>query len=333
LVGEGIDLTAYTSAANAADVDDLRQALGYSEWNLYGSSYGTRLALTIMRDNPDGVRSVVLDSVYPPQVDLTTTQAVSFERSLDLLFESCLADFACNTKYPDLKTTFYELAEQLDKESINFQLIRPSNSMFYDVILNGDRFIWITRELLYQTDQIPFLPERITSLQKGETTSFAELLKRSIFFDDFWSEGMFYSIQCAEEVPFSTEQDAHRLNDTVNPRLIQAIDFSKIFYPLCSTWNTNQPTAIENETVISDIPTLILSGEFDPVTPPAWGKLAAETLSNSQFLEFPDFGHGILGSGPDTGNCSKQIVNAFISNPDETADASCIDSLDRTFNP
>lgn len=333
LIKEGIDLNAYTSAANAADVDDLRQALGYSEWNLYGSSYGTRLALTIIRDHPDGVRSVVLDSVYPPQVDLTTTQTVSFERSLDLLFAACTADLSCNEKYPDLKTTFYGLAEQLDKEPVKFQLIRPSNSMFYDVILNGDRFIWTTRQLLYLTDQIPVVPARITALQEGETASLAEQMKWFIFFDDFWSEGMFYSIHCAEDVPSSTEQDAQRLNDTVNPRLIQAIDPSKFFYPLCSAWNTNQPTAIENEPIISDIPTLILSGEFDPVTPPAWGQLTAETLSNSQFLEFPGFGHGILGSGPDTGNCSKQIVNAFISNPDATVDASCIDSLERPFNP
>jgi pimeloyl-ACP methyl ester carboxylesterase len=148
LAAEGINLSAYTSAANAADVEDLRAALGYAEWNLYGSSYGTRLALTVMRDHPEGVRSAILDSVYPPQVDLFSSIATNFERSLDLVFERCTSDPACSQAYPDPEKAFYELVDQLDAEPLTFTIFRSSTSKFYDVVLNGDRFIWAVFQML-----------------------------------------------------------------------------------------------------------------------------------------------------------------------------------------
>lgn len=106
LVQEGVDLDAYTSTDNAADVDDLRRALGYSEWNIYGISYGSLLALTVMRDFPEGLRSVILDAVHPPQVDLYASWVVNMERALNLLFERCAADVECSQVYPDLEQVF-----------------------------------------------------------------------------------------------------------------------------------------------------------------------------------------------------------------------------------
>ena len=109
LTSQGFDLTAYNTMASAGDLNDLRQALGYSQWNLYGISYGTRLALVTMRAFPEGIRSVVLDSVLPPQVeriwhgDLTSTAG-----SISALFAACKADPACDHDYPDLESKFYE---------------------------------------------------------------------------------------------------------------------------------------------------------------------------------------------------------------------------------
>jgi pimeloyl-ACP methyl ester carboxylesterase len=337
LVAEGINLSAYTSAANAADVEDLRKALGYSKWNLYGSSYGTRLALTVMRDYPDGIRSVILDSVYPPQVDLFASQAADFERSLNLVFERCAADTDCNKAYPDLTTNYYELVDQLDAEPLTFKLYRSSTGKFYDVILNGDRFIWATFQMLYMTDQVRILPWRIESIKVGNTSSnrtgwaipFPELLKMFIFFDDSWNEGMYYSIECNEEAPFSSEKALENANANVTRRLLDAFNSKQIFQ-YCSAWEATQPSSIENEAVVSDIPTLILSGEFDPVTPPAWGRMSGETLGKSQFLEFSGFGHGILDAGAN-GNCLLQAVDAFLADPDASVDASCVDSFKLNF--
>jgi pimeloyl-ACP methyl ester carboxylesterase len=184
--------------------------------------------------------------------------------------------------------------------------------------------------MLYMTDKIPALPWRIDSLRSGNTTALPELLQQFIFSDDSWNEGMYYSIQCNEEVPFSSPTVLESANENVSSRLLDVFGGGEN-YQNCAVWGTGQPPFIENEAVISDIPTLILSGEFDPITPPAWGRLTAEHLDNSQFLEFPGFGHGVMGSGLDGGLCSKKIVEHFLGEPDASVDASCIDSYGLVF--
>ena len=119
LVGQGTDLSAYHSAASAADLNDLRLALGYEKLNLYAVSYGTRLALTLMRDHPEGVRSAVLDSVYPPQVNLYTELAPNAERAFNTFFAHCADDASCNQSYPDLRGVFYRTVDQLNASPVS----------------------------------------------------------------------------------------------------------------------------------------------------------------------------------------------------------------------
>jgi pimeloyl-ACP methyl ester carboxylesterase len=267
LLSEGINLSAYTSSANAADVEDLRLALGFSKWNLYGSSYGTRLALTIMRDHPAGLRSVILDSVFPPQADLYSRASVDMQRSLELVFSSCASDPTCRQAYPDLEAAFYRLVTQLDAQPLAFKLYRSSIHKFYNMFLNGDRFIWGVDQMLSMTDQIPRLPSQIYSLMQGEAGEFNKVMTVSISFEDSWSEGMYYSIQCNEEEPFSSLEMRKNMDLNVNPRLVKAFNQVQI-YRNCSDWETTPAPSLESEAVTSDIPTLIISGEFDPITPP-----------------------------------------------------------------
>ena len=120
LVSQGVNLQAYNSAENAADVADLQVALGYDEWNLYGISYGTRLALTVMRDHPEGVRSVVIDSVYPPEVNSWEEYGQNTADEFNKLFQGCAADAQCNDAYPDLEQTFYTTVDQLNAEPAQY---------------------------------------------------------------------------------------------------------------------------------------------------------------------------------------------------------------------
>lgn len=325
LVSEGVNLSAYTSAASAADVEDLREALGYKQWNLYGGSYGTKLALTVMRDYPEGIRSVILDSVYPLQANLYAGPTNSL-RSLNLIFERCAANPDCNQAYPDLETTFYDLVDQLDAEPLPLKLYNASNFKFYNGILNGDRLIWTIFQMLYDTGQLSGMPRRIYEIKEGKTDLLATSLQSYIFFDGYWSEGMYYSVQCNEEAPFSSIEATTSASADQPHRVLEATNPSQI-YENCAAWVESQPSPSEDEAVTSDIPTLILSGEFDPVTPPAWGQLVAETLSHSQFLEFPGYGHWVFG----TGACDGQIVLDFINDPTSTVDTSCINSLDWGF--
>jgi pimeloyl-ACP methyl ester carboxylesterase len=113
---EGVNLRMYNSAVFAQDVADLRRVLGYDVINLFGVSYGTRLALTMLRDQPEGIRSVILDGVYPPQVDRSAENLPNVNRALEALFTACAASRECDAEYPDLRETFYSTARRLNAE-------------------------------------------------------------------------------------------------------------------------------------------------------------------------------------------------------------------------
>lgn len=321
LIKEGVNLAAYTSSENAADVNDLRIVLGYPQWNLYGSSYGTRLALTIMRDHPHGVRSVILDSVYPPQANLYTELARNGERTLNLIFERCASDPGCTQDYPDLENVFYDLATKLDSEPVMIMVYRPQLSERYEMAINGDRFLFYFFDILYQKNLIPQVPGIIYELFNDRWMNYPRYIKWGVFSRDFHNEAMQYSVQCGEEVAFTKEADFSV--GSVNSRFFEAMNPEGIL-ALCKDWTTDSVEAIENKPVVSEIPTLILSGEFDPITPPEWGQLTAETLKNAQFFEFPGFSHGILGEGSDGGMCTFNILNTFLTDPYQAVDASCI---------
>jgi len=326
LVQEGVNLSAYNSAASAADVDDLRRALGYSEWNLYGSSYGTRLALTVMRDFPQGVRSVILDSVYPPQEDLFSSIAVNMQRALNLLFERCAADPECSQSYPNLEQIFYEVVNQVDTHPVTLGVYRPSDLEKYDVLINGDRLIRSVYDLLYWPDDIADLPKVIYETAEGDWETFSRKIRFGQFLHDDLSEGYYYSVECVEEAPFGSPEDVSDANAAVKPRLSEAMN-NTAYYQACAAWDAAPAAAIENQAVVSDIPTLILSGEHDPITPPSWGFSAAEHLSQAQYLVFPGSAHGVLGSS----GCTFRVLEAFLSAPEEPIDASCVSELPPIF--
>ena len=161
LTDSGVNLSAYTSAENAADLNDLRQALGYQEWNLLGVSYGTKLALTAMRDFPQGIRSVILDSTYPPQVDAYSSIYSGADRAFAVLFDGCSADPVCDAAYPELETRFYELVDELEQNPVQLRIAHPLTGRSVRSVLDGDALVGFLFQSLYATDLIPTLPELI----------------------------------------------------------------------------------------------------------------------------------------------------------------------------
>jgi pimeloyl-ACP methyl ester carboxylesterase len=184
LVAEGIDLSAYHSAASAADVNDLRVALGLPSLNLYAVSYGTRLALTILRDFPETVRSAVLDSTYPLQVNLYTSLAPNAERAFNVLFDRCATDPTCSIAYPDLKNVFYDLVNQLNDSPAEVDL--QSSGGKVKIRLDGDRLIDVLLVGLYNPSVAAQIPAMIFAIRQGDYAILRARLQ--LYFDNTWPQ-------------------------------------------------------------------------------------------------------------------------------------------------
>jgi Tol biopolymer transport system component/formylglycine-generating enzyme required for sulfatase activity/pimeloyl-ACP methyl ester carboxylesterase len=313
LLIQGINLQAYNSAENAADVEDLRIALGLEQINLYGISYGSRLALTMMRDYPEGIRSVIIDAVLPPQANLNQDITLNFNRALTAVFEACAADSFCSQTYPNLGTAFYQVVEELNTNPVSFKFDQGT------VVVDGYAFIDTIFQLLYSVDAIPWIPFLIDEASRGEfpETSIFGVSDRSTR-----GPGMRYSVWCREEVAFESQDEAFALAEGLPPVLGEL--FAGSFdWDVCASWESGIADSIENEAVISDIPTLVFSGHFDPVTPPAWGSLAAETLANSFVYEFSNMAHGVMRSN----HCALEIGLQFIDDPTTEPHSSCMQEL------
>ena len=161
LLAQGIDLGQYNSVTNAADVEDLRRALGYQQVNYYGTSYGTHLALTLMRYYLEGIRSVILDSVFPPQVAYPSEAIVSFSGALDRVFEGCSNDEDCRDQYPDLEETFYRVVDRLrtDPDEISAAVGK--------VVVDEGVFLDAIYMILHPAEAIPDIPHAIDSANRG----------------------------------------------------------------------------------------------------------------------------------------------------------------------
>ncbi len=319
LISQGIDLSAYTSAASAADLNDLRLALGYDQINLYGVSYGTRLALTVMRDYPQALRSVVLDSTYPLDANLYTALAPNAERAFNALFDDCAADLTCNAAYPNLRAVFYNLVDQLNASPATVYL--TLGGVNYPVSLTGGLLIDVLFVGLYNPAVAASMPKMIYQVQRGE---YAILRNRlSLYFDTSGALGMGTSVQCAEEIPFNSGNDAHVAAQGVQPEIAAFFPESvQYLFAVCQDWSGAVPDPRENQPVTSDVPTLVLAGEFDPITPPAWGQMTAGHLSNAYFYEFRGNGHWVTRSS----RCALSMALAFWNNPSVPPDASCLAS-------
>ena len=308
LIAEGIDLSAYNSAASAADINDLRSVLGYDKLNLYAVSYGTRLALTLMRDYPNAVRSAVLDSAYPLQVNLYTALAPNAERAFNVFFDGCAADPNCSLSYPDLRAVFYGLVDELNARPIWVSLLTDIGKQ--TVRLDGGLLIDVLFVGLYNPAVTASMPQMIYDVRQGEYAILRERL--ALYFDSASALGMQMAVQCSEEFPFNAPDEAYVAAQGVQPQIAAFYtDSVQPLFAVCREWTAGPPDPRENIAVSSDLPTLVLAGEHDPITPPDWGRMVAQDLSNSYFYEFPGNGHWVARSSP----CALQMALAFWENP------------------
>lgn len=339
------NLQAYNSRENAADIALVRKALGYEEINLYGVSYGTRLALTVMRDYPRGVRSVVLDSTYPPQVERLIETEINFYEMLQRLFSDCKANENCNAAYPELEQDFMETLERL--EDI------PASVWSDSLFISGSDFLGVYFQAMYDEGilaSVPFSMQKLADSDYSDSllllsgiakpdeldnsvVLFARVVQTIIeiiqnLWRDVQSEGVFFSTECQEDVAFQRRtQVEDALADLPDIFQTTALDQADFMFDICEIWRVQRSKPIENQAVSSDIPTLVLAGRYDPVTNTKWGELAASTLPNSFFYTFPNAAHGVFLSG----DCPVNIVQEFLNSPNTEPNSACISEIEMEF--
>jgi pimeloyl-ACP methyl ester carboxylesterase len=323
LLAQGIDLTAYNSAESAADLEDLRQLLGYEQWNLVGASYSARLVLTTMRLYPEGIRSVVLDSVYVPEVNAYEQRIPTLARALETLFANCSADMECGTAYPELENHFYAVIDRMNSKPIAVDISHPITNEPVTLQLTGDDMVLGIFNALYQRNTIRFLPFIIEELYGGNTDVIEPVAQEG--FKNIFSraQGMYYSAECREEFPFN---DLEMQSELTSQYPTLANFMPSISEPaICTMWGAGVADMSENQSVVSDIPALVLAGEYDPVTSPIFTQTAAENLTNSYFYQLPYFGHAVQ----DQSNCANQLATSFMQFPAREPDTACLQNLSR----
>lgn len=315
------DLSAFNSVENAADLNAVRAALGYETINLYGVSYGSLLAQFYMRDFSETLDSVILDAVVPISISFVSYQATNAQRSFDAFFAACASDALCSSAYPDLEEVFYNTVSQLNEAPSSFltgdDFENPQN--FYNVRFNGNSLVGYLFQTLYVTELIPLLPVIIGQVADGDYSLLA-LLSSFFDFDFSLSLGMYLSVVCAEDSLYEGIID-----DGLNSFINEAFATYDSIGETCAFWDVERLDDSVFEPIVSDLPVLLMSGEFDPITPLSFADIVAETLPNSFNLTFGGGGHGAF-----TTPCGIEVMASFLNDP-ANPDVSCVANTALSF--
>ncbi len=326
LVDDGVDLGSFHTVASAHDVEALRQALGYASWNVLGISYGTRLAQTLMREHPGALESVILDSVVPIDGDIQADSGRSFARAAGELFAACASDPDCASTYPDLEERFFAVVDEADADPFRFEATNPLTAESYEFVATGDDLLGLTFSALYSRVTLAGLPELVARLEAGDTSGLSVYTGINLANSGFLSAGMFVSVICHDEVPFTTDEDyeAGRSGDPRFDRVSEGgtID-GRVFEELCDGWGAGSADPVEDQPVRSAIPTLVMAGQFDPVTPPSGGERVAAGLDRASFFLYPGVGHAAM-----TEPCAQQMALDFVDDPASEPDDGCVADMD-----
>ncbi len=313
LRARGIDLGAYNVIENAADINDLRQALGYTKWNLAGGSYGGMLEQVEIRDFPAGVRSAVLFSPVPIGM-LGGDNVSSFARSLDKVFKLCKSNKGCSETYPHLKKTFYATIDSLRLHPLKVYVHSGDNGN-ESYVVNSQDFVHLIFEMLYNENGISYFPATVNAFYRRDKKAVSKILSSGMGTDYQISEGMFLSDVCYDAPASRSKWEAEA---AAHPDL-KAIGF---WNDACTYWEPEHATPAELRPVKSDIPVMVINGYLDPITPPEKIKIVLNGFSNAQHVMLKDGTHSEPGER--TIGCIRSLVSKFLNNPSKKTDTACV---------
>jgi pimeloyl-ACP methyl ester carboxylesterase len=320
------DLAVYTTNNHVDDVDDVRAALGYDMLDITGVSYGSRAALTYLKRHGAHVRAMVIQGIAPTSDFVPETFARDAQRALDGVFAECAAEAACHAAFPRVADEMRGLVAQLERSPARVRIVHPVTGDIVTVTLNRDLFAEAIRYMLYSSDGASSVPAAVHAAAEGNLTPLAEravLFRQQLVGGDVGT-GLYLAVTCDEDIPFVDVARSTALGRDTFLGNYRLRDQSAA----CAVWPHVPADKRFAEPTRSQVPALVFSGEWDPVTPPANGALAAQTLGRSRHLIVKSGGHAYDGL---TGvECVDSLWVRFIASPDPASlDASCIAAIHR----
>jgi pimeloyl-ACP methyl ester carboxylesterase len=311
------DVRFYTTTDAVADLEDARRALGSPKFDLLGVSYGTRVAQQYAMRHPEGLRTLILDGIAPNQLVLGEDFAVNLDAALKAQFARCEADNACRARFSDPYQTLFQLRDALRANPHKVSFRDPQNYASVQRVLSEHALATVVRMFAYSPETAALLPLSIDAAAHGDVGPLlgqAKLLTGDL--GDTMDGGMQYSVICSEDADLLTSRPQDK--DTIlGDAMIEA------FRAACSVWPHGKRPADFHEPLKSQVPSLLMSGEFDPVTPPRYGEQVLQGLPNGRHFVLKGQGHNVVGRG-----CMPRLLDQFIDTANaKSLDARCLDRL------
>jgi len=296
----------FTTSVAVRDLDAVRAALGYAALDLYGSSYGTRVAQHYARRFPERTRTVIIDGVVPPQVPLGPDIAIESQRALDRALDRCVEDPACNRQFPDIRADFVRLRAALAAAPVSVALANPASGEPETVEFGLEHLRATVRLLLYDARTIALLPLAIHAAANGNFAPLAAQFRMTVeALGEQLNIGMHNAVVCTEDVPFI---DRSAIDYAALDASYLGAEQLDALTTICSVWPQGRMDDDLLTPLAGDIPVLLLSGDADPITPPRYAELAAVDLGKAWLLTGTNQGHGLGAVG-----CTPRIIGAFVA--------------------
>jgi len=311
----------FTTSVAVEDLEALREALGYQQFNLYGISYGSRVAQHFLRRFPSSTRSVILDGVAAPQIALGPAIAVEAQNALEAIFDRCAQSEACAAKFPEIVQEFAALRARLAAAPILLDIANPVTGRREEIEFGDEELAGALRLLSYSPTTVALMPLLVhEAAQENYLPLAAQFMMIAESLSSSMSIGMHNAVVCTEDAPFFSGENIDRetLKTTyMGPMQLDTLD------AVCSVWPRGPLDDGFKTPVESDIPVLLLSGEADPITPPRYAELAAVDLGNALHLIGRKQGHGQAPRG-----CMPDIIGDFVASADVSGlETGCLERL------
>ncbi len=312
----------YTTSIAVRDLDDVRAALGYRTLNLYGISYGTRVAQHYMRRYPDRVRTAILDGAVPAEIALGPDVAIEAQRAIDSTLQRCTRDEACAGKFPDISAQFAALQAKLRQDPVKLSIPHPLTGALTSTTLDEARFGAAVRLLSYADETVSTLPLMIHEAQslRDPQALTAQYLRVESDVAEQIAEGMHFAVVCSEDAPRWEQQN---VSEEQLAKTYLGTAFMRGMRAVCEKWPRGPVDPDFGAPLQSSVPTLILSGSNDPVTPERYANEIMKGLRNAKHVVAAGQGHGQLATG-----CIPRLTTEFIAVGSPTAlDDQCVRNI------